>query len=110
VARPKKSQLDNLVMNNRLANYYAKAFDKYRIRLDELNYEAFQNIVRGKQPPRALYAVLANAAQSLNGALEGLEGAEPLAIARGPAAGLCGAIQRVAQTLGNIPANAGPSG
>jgi hypothetical protein len=108
--KPKKSQLDKLVMNNRLARDYAKSFDEDRIRLDELDREAFRNMVRGEEPPKAIFKVLANAAQDLNHALEGLEGAEPVEIIRGPAAGLCGAIQRVAQTLGNILPNAGPTG
>jgi len=92
--------------NARFANNYAKSFDDYRKRLDELAREAFQNLVRGQQPPKQLFKMLANAAQDLNYALEGLGGAEPVKIIRGPAAGLCGAIKRVApsSTVRSSPA------
>src|SRR5690349_6047762 len=71
-----------------------------------LRREAFQNLVRGQQPPKQLFKMLANAAQDLNYALEGLGGAEPVKIIRGPAAGLCGAIKRVApsSTVRSSPA------
>jgi hypothetical protein len=108
VARPKKSQFDKLVVNNRLANSYAKSFDQYRKRLDELDREVFQNMTLGEQPPKALFKVLANAAQDLHDALVVLEGAEPVGIVRKPAADLCGAIRRVVQTLGGITPNASP--
>ena len=39
--RAKKSQLEKLVMNDRLARNYAKSFDEHRKRLDGLDREAF---------------------------------------------------------------------
>ena len=91
-----------------MANSYAKSFDQHRKRLDELDREATQNMTLGKQPPMALFKVLANAAQDLHDALVILEGAEPVGIVRKPAADLCGAIRRVVQTLGEMTPNAGP--
>jgi hypothetical protein len=107
VARP-KSKFDKLVVNNRLANSYARSFDQHRKRLDEFDREVSQNMTLGKQPSMALFKVLANAAQDLHDALMVLEGAEPVEIVRKPAADLCGAIRRVVQSLGEITPNAGP--
>src|SRR5262249_30117778 len=109
MAKGKKSQLDNLVTTNRIAQNYANEFMRLAARLDELDRDAFKNIVRGQAPPMAIFKLLADAAKNLSYALEVLEG-EPLRIVSGPASGLCGAIQRVAQTLGGIHPSAGPSG
>ena len=107
MARRKKSQLDKVVTDNRIAHSYANEFKRLTGKLDELDKETFRKMVRGSEPPREIFKVLADAARDLSEALEVLEG-ERLQIVSGPASALCGTIQRVAQTLGGIRPSAGP--
>jgi len=99
--RPAKP-LDDLVKNNRIANSYATEFERQRRNLDKLADAAFKARVRGEEPPVAAFKSLATAAHDLWFALEGVRGNEPLEIIRMPAAGLCGAMERLAKALGKI--------
>jgi hypothetical protein len=72
-------------------------------RADRIRRQGEQHLVearvRGEEPSAAAFEALATAAHDLWLALEGVRGKEPLETIRMPAAGLYGAIERLAKAL-----------